>query len=67
MSSLVKSRSWVEIKVRRFVASSFDMGGLRNRGAGSCGEGGIGGYIVGIAWQVDLLGGVGGGEGSRWI
>ena len=62
VGSREKSRSWVERKARRFVVSSF-----AGRLKGDAGIGGVGGRVVGIAWDVGLAGGVGGGKSSRWI
>ncbi len=53
VGSSVKSRSWVERKVRRDAGSSVAGGGI------------VGGWIVGTVWGVGLTGGVCGGESSR--
>ena len=64
VSSKEKSRSWVEIRERRVVVSSFVISGGLN--IGGCG-GGVSGRILGRVWGIRLAGGVSCGDSSRWI
>lgn len=70
VSSSVKSRSWVDMKARRSAGLSVAMGSALLVAGGLGGVGGCGGgrqMEVALLGDAVLVGGVGGGESSRWI